>query len=259
MTPRPLPRSLSHFRRVRGLLTHARVYPGPPDALPLVLLPGLGCASWMYRRLARQLAAARPVWVYDHPGMGLSQGRRGYPSRLGTLTDHVAAWMTLRGLEGVAVLGHSLGGEIAIDLAARYPALPARLILCAPTGIPENPSVRGQLARILQDAPRERPAFLGLALAAYLRCGLPRLYRLARDQDLHQTGELIPQVLCPALALVGSRDPVIRAPTLDVLRSRLPEGRGTSLRGGTHALMDCCPGEVAREVGWFLDGTDRLT
>ena len=151
-------RSYSHFVRVGGVIRHARVYPGPPDAEALIVLPGLGCASWMYRRLARELAKERTVWVYDHPGMGWSQGRPSVPRGIEDLTGHVVAWMDARGMQGVPILGHSLGGEVAIDLAARFPHLPSALILCAPTGIPENPSVAAQLARLLLDLPRERLA-----------------------------------------------------------------------------------------------------
>ena len=61
------PRTYSHFRRVNGLIRHARVYPNADFGAPsIVIVPGLGCAAWMYRRLARRLAPELQVWVYDH-------------------------------------------------------------------------------------------------------------------------------------------------------------------------------------------------
>lgn len=245
------PASYSHFRRVGGLIRHARVYPGPRAARPIVIVPGLGCASWMYRRLAVRLAREYEVWVYDHPGMGLSQGRRRDPLRIEELTDHLAAWMEARGLRGVPTLGHSLGGEVVIDLAARYPALPSCLVMCAPTGIPENPSVSAQLVRFLINMPRERLALYVPATAAYLRTG-PKAYWLAQDQDRHETGPLISQVRCPALVIDGDRDPVIRSWTLEVMCERLPRARARTVEGGTHALMDSRPQEVADEALAFL-------
>ncbi|WP_424949271.1 alpha/beta fold hydrolase [Deinococcus sp.] len=248
--------SFSHFRRVDGLIRHARVYPGPtPSTRPIVIVPGLGCASWMYRRLARRLAAEREVWVYDHPGMGLSQGRPCDPVRIEELTDHLAAWMQARGLVGVPLLGHSLGGEVVIDLAARFPRLPGCLVLCSPTGIPENPSVSAQLVRFLLNMPRERLALYPLALVAYLRTG-PRAYPLAQDQDRHQTGPLISRVRCPALVIDGSRDSVIRSWTLEVMCDLLPRARARTIEGGTHALMDSRPDEAAGETLAFLRDVD---
>ncbi|WP_425148111.1 alpha/beta fold hydrolase [Deinococcus sp.] len=244
--------SFSHFRRVGGLIRHARVYPGPGAAAPLIVVPGLGCASWMYRRLARRLATRRTVWVYDHPGMGLSQGRPRVPRRIEELTDDLAAWLEARGLRGVPLLGHSLGGEVTIDLAARSPHLPSALVLCAPTGIPENPSVSAQFVRLLLDLPRERPGLLPAAFTAYLRTGPLRMLRLARDQTLHQTGPLIPHVRCPALVINGTADPVIRSWTVERMCQHLPGSRSLELVGGTHALMDSRPDEIAQATHDFL-------
>ena len=250
MTPSAAP--YSHFVRVNGLIRHARVYPGPPDAAPLVIVPGLGCASWMYRRLARILRREHTVWVYDHPGMGFSQAHPRGPYRIEQLTDHLADWLTARGLHGVPLLGHSLGGEVIIDVAARYPHLPESLTLCAPTGIPENPSVTAQIVRFLLNLPRERLRLYPFALSAYLRVSLLRMYRLAQDQTRHETGPLIAQVHCPALVVDGSADPVIRSWTLDVLCGRLPYARACTVQGGTHALIDSHPRDVARETVQFL-------
>lgn len=92
--------------RVLGLRTHARVY---GHGGPLVIVPGLGCASWMYVRLACELAKGRTVYAYDPPGHGDSEGLPGWPVCLEDLTDHLAAWLDATGLRGSALLGHSLG------------------------------------------------------------------------------------------------------------------------------------------------------
>ena len=246
--------SYSHFRRVGGLLRHARVYPGlgaGSSGQPIVIVPGLGCAAWMYRRLALKLAAEHEVWVYDHPGMGFSQATRRNPLQIEQLTDDLAAWMQARDFVGVPVLGHSLGGEVAIDLAARYGHLPACLVMCAPTGIPENPNVTAQVIRLMLDLPGERLGLVPLALAAYLRTG-PRAYWLAHDQDRTATGPLIAEVRCPALVIDGTSDPVIRAWTLDVMCEILPRARARTILGGTHAIMDSRPQQVADETLQFL-------
>ena len=246
-------RPYSHFRRVGGLIRHARVYPGPVACRrPIVIVPGLGCAAWMYRKLARRLALEHEVWVYDHPGMGFSQGRLRDPARIEQLTDHLADWLRERGFVGIPLLGHSLGGEVVIDLAARCPEVPGSLILCAPTGIPENPSVTAQVARFLLNLPRERLALYPYAVAAYTRTGPLRAYLLSQDQGNHQTGPLISQVQCPALVIDGSADRVIRSWTLEVMCDRLPHARACTIEGGTHALMDSRPAQVARETLQFL-------
>lgn len=75
------------FTQVNNLATHAWV---TGTGLPLVLVPGLGCASWMYRELAEQLICQRTVYLYDPSGHGLSAAGRNYPSSIYHLTSHLA-------------------------------------------------------------------------------------------------------------------------------------------------------------------------
>lgn len=239
----------SEFTRVGGLLTHARVRGEGP---PLVIVPGLGCASWMYARAARQLARTRTVYAYDPPGHGLSGGRPGFPRTIEDLSDHHAAWLSATGLSGAPLLGHSLGAEVIFDLAARSPHLVSAVIACAPTGIPENPSVRAQLSRLLLDVPRERPGLFLPALAAYTRSGPARMLRLARDQSEHDTGPLLPHVRVPTLLLEGTRDPVVQAWTLEAIRQAIPHATIREIPGGAHALADSFPRAVARFTLDFL-------
>ncbi|SMB92506.1 alpha/beta fold hydrolase [Deinococcus hopiensis] len=241
----------AEYIRVNGLLTHAWVR---GHGSPLVLVPGLGCASWMYVRVSRALALGRTVYIYDPPGHGHSEGRPGFPGRIEDLTDHLAAWLEAADLCGVPLLGHSLGGEVMFDLAARYPHCASALIACAPTGIPENPVVPVQLLRLLLDLPRERPGLLLPGMRAYLRSGPGVMYRLARDQVVHDTGPLLPFVGVPTLLLSGTRDPVIHLWTLEAIRGAIPDAVVRVLPGGTHALTDTFPATVARLTLDFLAG-----
>ncbi|WP_152868909.1 alpha/beta fold hydrolase [Deinococcus terrestris] len=243
MSGRPL------YLTVRGLRTHAWVRGEGP---PLVLVPGLGCASWMYVRVSRELARGRTVYVYDPPGHGHSAGRPGFPRVIEDLTDHLAAWLDRAGLSGAPVFGHSLGGEVIFDLAARYPHATSALIACAPTGIPENPSVRVQLRRLLRDLPRERPGLFCPGAVAYLRSGPTLMYRLAQDQSEHDTGPLLPYVSVPTLLLNGTRDPVIQSWTVQAICRAIPHAVVRDVQGGTHALTDTFPRTVSRLTLDFL-------
>ncbi|WP_420596530.1 alpha/beta fold hydrolase [Deinococcus sp.] len=246
------PAGVSHFSMVRGLKTHARRYGHAPEASPIIIVPGLGCASWMYRRLARVLGRSRRVWVYDPPGHGRSGGRLGYPARIEELTDHLAAWLRQTGLGGSPLLGHSLGGEVVIDLAARYPQLCGPLIACAPTGIPENPNVAVQIWRLILDVPRERLGLWPYGMASYTRTGPLRFYLLSQDQYQHDTGPLLTQVSVPVLVMDGTADPVIQAWTARRLAAAIPGARTVRVAGGTHALTDSHPIEVAMHTLDFL-------
>ncbi|WP_221088809.1 alpha/beta fold hydrolase [Deinococcus aquaedulcis] len=237
------------FCTVNGLRTHARrLGQGPP----LVLVPGLGCAAWMYHRVAHELARERTVYLYDPPGHGLSEGRADFPLCIEHLTDHLAAWLAAMDLRGVPVFGHSLGGEVMFDLAARYPGATCALIACAPTGIPENPSVRVQFLRLLLDLPRERWGLLLPGLRAYTRCGARRMYHLARDQEAHMTGPLLGRVEVPTLLLDGLADPVVQSWTIWQIHEAIPHTVIRQIPGATHAMTDSFPRAVARYTLDFL-------
>ena len=55
------------------------------------------------------------------------------------LADDVAAFCTAVGIEKPVVVGHSLGGMIAVELGARYPDLPSALVLVDPGPIDPLP------------------------------------------------------------------------------------------------------------------------
>ncbi len=244
----------SEFTRVGGLWTHAWVR---GQGRPLVVVPGLGCASWMYQRVSRELAQERRVYVYDPPGHGWSQGERHLPRRIEELTDHLAAWLQAVGLSQAALFGHSLGGEVILDLAARYPQLVSALVACAPTGVPDNPHITVQLLRLLRDLPRERPGLLTLGFSAYSSCGVRRMYALARDQEKHHTQPLLGRIRAPTLLLEGNRDLVIHAWTIETIERGIPDALSRTIHGGTHALTDSHPRTVARLTLDFLKLTEE--
>src|SRR3954452_23723346 len=101
---------------------------------PLLLLHGFGGAAWNFAELVPLLRGRRLI-VPDLPGHG---GSSPLPATsLAAFADVVAAM-----LEGpVDVVGHSMGGVVALRLAERHPALVRRLVLAAPAGISSSTRV----------------------------------------------------------------------------------------------------------------------
>ncbi len=238
------------YTQVNNLSTHAWVVGNGP---PLVLVPGLGCAFWMYLEFAQRISHGRTVYVYDPPGHGYSAAGKRYPASIYHLTDHLAEWLQINRLEAAPLLGHSLGGEVIFDLAGRLGFPAAALVACAPTGVPENPRVLLQLWRLLQDLPRENLRLIGLGLRAYWHCSLLRIVRLAKSQSRHVIGTALPQIKAPVLLLSGTRDPVVHPWTLEVIRQQIPGAVIREIPGGTHALTDSHPADVVAHVLDFLD------
>jgi 3-oxoadipate enol-lactonase len=95
---------------------------------PLLLVHGFGGAAWNFSELAPLLPGRRLI-IPDLPGHGASS-----PLPAPTLTGFADVLAEV--LDGpVDVLGHSLGGVVALRLAERHPALVRRLVLAAAAGI----------------------------------------------------------------------------------------------------------------------------
>lgn len=232
--------------QVRGLRTHALVL---GRGKPLVVVPGLACASWMYLRLARLLARERTVYLYDPPGHGFSEGTWGYPTSIGELIAHLAEWLAVMRLTRAPLLGHSLGGEVLFELSTRLPQIPA-LIACAPTGVPDNPNVLIQAVNLLKDVPLERPQLWPLGFRAYSVVGFRRMFLLAQSQAGHYAP--LSSVTPPTLLLCGTEDPVIKKNMVQEIERSLPDALVRQVLGGTHALTDSHPRTVAAYTLDFL-------
>jgi pimeloyl-ACP methyl ester carboxylesterase len=101
---------------------------------PLMLVHGFGGAAWNFSELAPLLPGRRLI-IPDLPGHGGST-----PLPAPTLAGFADVLAGL--LDGPSdVLGHSLGGVVALRLAERHPQLVRSLVLAAPAGISSSTRV----------------------------------------------------------------------------------------------------------------------
>ncbi len=104
----------------------------------VLIVHGIGEHAGRYEALGRAVSSAGVnVYAYDHRGHGRSDGPRGHVTRFTDWLDDLdAAVAWARSSAGAAapffVLGHSLGGLIALHAVARRPALADGLVLSSP-------------------------------------------------------------------------------------------------------------------------------
>jgi pyruvate dehydrogenase E2 component (dihydrolipoamide acetyltransferase) len=136
---------------------------GAGDAL--VLLHGVATSRLIWRRVLEPLARGRRVIAVDVPGFGESA-----PAGPGFDLDAVADRL-VDGLEPgrFDLVGHSLGGAVAVAAAARHPEAIRRLVLVAPAGLePRATRVAAALGAAADRAIQVRRAF-GYQLAGRAR------------------------------------------------------------------------------------------
>ena len=115
-----------------GAVIHYRVA-GPAAPSPaVVLIHGLASNHTRFSELVEHtsLRRDRPVVRVDLRGHGLSVARR--PARLEDWCNDIAALLDHEQVQRVTLVGHSLGAQVALYFAARWPARVASLVLIDP-------------------------------------------------------------------------------------------------------------------------------
>ncbi len=247
---------------------------------PVVLIHGLAASLHDWDFLLPELACAGyAAYALDLLGHGDSPKPPGRAYHVNWLATHLQMWVdSLHLEEPVTLVGHSLGGYLALDFARRFPERTRALVLINPF------YALTQLPAALRAAYRHRqvgelvckaPSWLFRALldltslamghAGGAMHGLTREVRLQTALDYartapgvyHVLGTLtdlspfFPCVLAPTLVLWGDRDQTLAPSSFSKLLAALPNARGASIHCG-HVPHQARPDWVNAQVLAFL-------
>ncbi len=103
------------------------------EGRPIVMIHGLGgTLHHMRRPLMEEFGDGYRLIALDRPGSGYSTRRRGHDGCLSEQARQIAGFIDALGLERPLLVGHSLGGAVALATALQYPDKVAGLALIAP-------------------------------------------------------------------------------------------------------------------------------
>ena len=160
---------------------------GPSTGTPLVLLQHFsGNIDAWDPAVVNALAADRPVIAFDNAGVGRSTGQT--PDNIAAMSRDAVTFIGLLGLSKVDLLGYSLGGCVAQQMAAEHGRLVRKLVLVgtAPQGGEEHLLAVLQEAFSHTDAPDPRlPLFFTQSTASQAagKAFLERVYARKEDRD----------------------------------------------------------------------------
>lgn len=222
-----------------------------PASVPIVMLAGLALSGRYLLPAAVALARRHHVWVPDFPGFGLSEAPP-EPLDVPALGGFVVAWMEAIGLERTALVGNSMGCQVAAEVAARHPRRISHVVLQGPTIDAEARSLTKQAWRLARVAPREALSLWPLQILDWIGTGPRTIARTTRSALAHRIEEVLPQVTCPTLVLRGSGDAIAPQRWTELLSSGLPDGRLRVVAGAAHTMTYSVPEVLAHEVDRFL-------
>jgi esterase len=206
---------------------------------PVVLLPGTGSTADDWDEVAAALHARRTVHAVSLRGHGDSDWPGEYS--IAAMVDDVALLLPMLGGAAVDVVGHSLGGLVAMGAAARRPDLVRRLVL-EDVGLP-RPRTPAPPARPSGDLPFD------WAVVEQVRPEIDD-----PDPGWRDVARALPM---PVLVVAGGeRSPVPQATIADLVRE-VPDARAVAIDAG-HLVHGARPDEFVRELVSFLDAGDGV-
>lgn len=159
------------------------------DAAPVLLIHGWGGTGSYWRETARYLSETVQVIVPDLPGTGRSQPVN-WPQNMFNQVDTLVHIVDLLGLERVQVVGHSMGGAMAVLLADARPQQVERLVLtslCFFMSEAQETLYKTAMG-IFKLAMSFRPGWLAQVPIVPQLVASRYFYRVPRDNDLLRQG-----------------------------------------------------------------------
>lgn len=141
----------SDFLDLDGQLVHYRDQGPSSDPLPLVLIHGTSASLHTWEGWVAGLSATRRVISFDLPGFGLTGPNAEHDYSDARYVAFVRQLLSRLGVGRVVLVGNSLGGEVAWQVALADPSRVAGLVLVDAAGfnfVPESLPLGFRIARI---------------------------------------------------------------------------------------------------------------
>lgn len=221
---------------------------------PVVLLHGL-CGSHRWWRFTTPVVASRfRVHVPEMVGYGASRGSVRHPS-IPEMAGLLVRWLDAARIESTHFVGHSMGAQVGIHLAARWPDRIDRLVLTDAAGIPHPitldtaTDVAGELIRLRSWG---RLDFLPTIAADAVRAGPATLYRSIRSILADDIRPLLPRVRAPTLLIWGEHDPITPVEDGREIQALVPGSHLVVIPDAAHNPMADRPAAFNRVLLAFL-------
>ena len=222
-------------------------------------LHGLVDTLDIWKRLAPSLEERGRVIRIDQRGHGASGAPPGPYSRAQLASDVVGV-LDAEGIDQTILVGHSMGGIVAMETALAYPERIAGLVLIGTTSECRE-KVAGWYERIALAAEQDGNAGLGRAIYGKNSNkqiigdaqGIAHVTRMLKSLFTDPLTPKLADIQCPALMTVGEKDPM-GPKASEIVHAAMPTGRAELLRvpdKGHWLQLEAVEPIVAALDGWM--------
>lgn len=243
------------------------------SGFPLLLLMGFGdgCGAWANQIPA--FSARYRTIAFDHRGVGRSEAPPGGYS-IPQFSDDAFALLDHLGVERAHLVGYSMGGRVAQDMAAKHPKRIAGMVLAASAAKPNALNVYSLKAGAYlyrTFGPEAASAFGPLISFTndYFAAHLPELVdKLGKPQESpmplhayeghvraieeHDSTPVLGQITAPTLVLMGEHEWLNPKADADIMLNGIGGSRLGVLAGGGHGFLWETPEAFNQAVLEFL-------
>jgi 3-oxoadipate enol-lactonase len=242
---------------------------------PLALAHGLGYARWGWEPVAPALAEEFTVLMFDNRGIGASDVPAG-PYSARAMAADVVAVLDAAGIDRAHLVGTSLGGMVAQEVAIGWPERVDGLVLaCTTPGGGEALPLPERTLRLLAEAPTLPPdvalrRFVENAVAPRTVLERPELVQRIYEKRLafppdpvgwqaqaaagtsHDAFARLDEIRAPTLILHGTDDGVVDPRNAALLERAIPNARVVMFPGAGHLVFWEQPERFVEVVAEFL-------
>jgi pimeloyl-ACP methyl ester carboxylesterase len=252
------------FVRVGGYRIH---YYHGGEGPPLVVVHGVATRAADAALIYRELMSTRRVYALDLLGYGESDKPRNSSYSVQTQAEIVRGFMDAIGVREADVMGVSMGGWIALKVAAEHPERVRRLVLVSSAGLrfpttltertftPETMDELRESLALQSDNAAKIPMFV---LRDLLRRSAGRGWVVRRSMasmlTLHETldGKL-QRVTMPVLLVWGTTDRIVPFSLAARMQKEMPQAKLVALEGCGHLAIAECRARALPAIVRFLN------
>ncbi|MBN1374584.1 MAG: alpha/beta hydrolase [Dehalococcoidia bacterium] len=251
---------------------------------PLIMIQGFTGTAQAWGLQVRSFKQHFKTIIFDNRGIGRSDCPK-EPFSIETMAADVTGLMDHLYIEKASILGLSMGGLIAQEIAIAHPARVKKLILCSTFStryVPETVAGANTETISWQEQPHAeirdldlntmmtsvvssaynstvyRILFLLLLKINKRSIRSQGIYGQAEAVNKHSTLERLHLIKSPTLVMTGAADRLVSPLHSDILAARIPNAKLVKIAGGSHAFFFEMAGKFNKEVISFLNN-DRAS